>query len=117
MFTSQIIKTIHLVLKHKWYDMIESGEKPEEYRDGTPYWAKRLLGCPTFVAQPARAGLCVFLPIEEGTTVTFHRGYTSTTMTFEVDSLLYGHGLPQWGAPKERGFIIRLGKRLDHGGY
>ena len=26
------MKTLHLVLKHKWYDMIESGEKKEEYR-------------------------------------------------------------------------------------
>ena len=106
------MKTIHLVLKHKWYDMIESGEKPEEYRDGTPYWAKRLLGCPTFVAQPARAGQRVSLPIEEGTTVTFHRGYTSTTMIFEVKFLAYGHGLPRWGAPKEKCFIIGLGNRL-----
>lgn len=28
-----------LVLKGKWYDMIEGGEKREEYRDSTPYWA------------------------------------------------------------------------------
>lgn len=26
------MKTLNLVLKHKWYDMIESGEKKEEYR-------------------------------------------------------------------------------------
>lgn len=31
-------KTLHLVLKRKWWDMIESGEKKEEYRDFTPFY-------------------------------------------------------------------------------
>lgn len=26
-------KTLHLVLKSQWYDMIASGEKKEEYRE------------------------------------------------------------------------------------
>ena len=29
------IKKVHLVLKHQWYDMIESGVKQEEYRNNT----------------------------------------------------------------------------------
>ena len=33
---------LELVLKEKWYRMIESGEKTEEYRDIKPYWTKRL---------------------------------------------------------------------------
>ena len=36
-------KTLHLVLKRKWWDMIASGEKKEEYRDANHYWAIRLL--------------------------------------------------------------------------
>ena len=32
-----------LVLKGRWYRMIESGEKREEYRDLTRYWHERLL--------------------------------------------------------------------------
>lgn len=106
------MKTIHLVLKHKWYDMIESGEKPEEYRDFSEYWTKRLLGCKHVIARPARQSFPMKLPIKKGTTVTFHRGYTKTTMTFEVEYLAYGYGLPQWGAPKELCYIIKLGKRL-----
>lgn len=31
-----------LVLKGKWFDMITSGEKLEEYRELKPYWAKRM---------------------------------------------------------------------------
>ena len=34
-------ETLHLPLKAKWYDMIESGEKTEEYRVTKPYWIKR----------------------------------------------------------------------------
>lgn len=107
--------TIHLVLKHKWYDMIESGEKPEEYRENTPYWRTRLLGSPfsIFYVHPSRRP--VRLPMEEGKTVTFHRGYTNTTMTFDIEFLAFGKGVRKWGAPKGRCFIIRLGKRLDNG--
>ena len=36
-------KTLHLVLKRKWWDMIASGEKMEEYREVCHYWARRLL--------------------------------------------------------------------------
>lgn len=104
--------TIHLVLKHKWYDMIDSGEKLEEYRDATPYWIKRLLGRQELKLMAARLSQRVRLPIKKGTTVTFHRGYTNTTMTYHIEYLAWGHGLPQWGAPKDRCLIIRLGKRL-----
>ena len=37
------VKILHLPQKAKWYIMQESGEKPEEYREITPYWCKRLL--------------------------------------------------------------------------
>lgn len=32
-----------LVVKRKWFDMIASGEKSEEYRLVTPYWEKRII--------------------------------------------------------------------------
>ena len=39
----RVNKTLHLVLKRKWWDMIASGEKKEEYREVCHYWARRLL--------------------------------------------------------------------------
>ena len=36
------MKILHLTLKKKWFDLIASGEKTEEYRECKPYWAKRL---------------------------------------------------------------------------
>jgi hypothetical protein len=34
-----------LTLKKKWFDMIASGEKKEEYREIKMYWWKRLVQC------------------------------------------------------------------------
>ena len=36
-------KTLHLVLKRKWWDMIARGEKKEEYREVCEYWETRIL--------------------------------------------------------------------------
>ena len=33
--------TLHLTLKKKWFDLILSGEKKEEYREIKDYWCKR----------------------------------------------------------------------------
>ena len=35
------MKILNLPLKAKWYKMIESGIKTEEYREIKPYWIKR----------------------------------------------------------------------------
>ena len=37
------MKILHLTIKKKWFDMILSGEKKEEYREIKPYWNRRLL--------------------------------------------------------------------------
>jgi hypothetical protein len=36
------MRILHLTLKKKWFDMILSGEKKEEYREIKNYWATRL---------------------------------------------------------------------------
>lgn len=35
------MKTLHLNLKKKWFDMILSSEKKEEYREIKPFWENR----------------------------------------------------------------------------
>lgn len=37
------MKTLYLTLKKKWFDMIVSGVKKEEYRESKVYWLKRLV--------------------------------------------------------------------------
>ena len=92
------MKALHLVLKHKWYDMIDSGIKTEEYRERTPYWEKRLV----------QAYLNGRIDC-----VTFHRGYTKTTMTFRIEDLDVDYGRTYFGAPKDVVVnIIMLGERI-----
>jgi len=42
-------KTLKLVLKSKWFEMIESGEKPEDYREIKPFYDSRLKNKPEYV--------------------------------------------------------------------
>lgn len=37
------MNTLYLPLKKEWYNMIESGEKKEEYREINNYWKSRLM--------------------------------------------------------------------------
>ena len=37
------MNNLKLPLKKKWFDLTKSGIKPEDYREITPYWCKRLL--------------------------------------------------------------------------
>ena len=86
--------TLFLPLKAKWYDMIESGEKTEEYREFKKYWFKRLAN-------------------KKYKYVRFSYGYTRRTMTFEIEDLGWDIGRPEWGAtPGKVCFVIRLGRRL-----
>lgn len=103
---------LDLSLCYKWYDMIESGEKTEEYREIKDYWLHRL----TYI-------VCIMGEINERDAafrkkykyVRFHRGQGGKqTMLFEFKGLTIGFGNPEWGAPTDkRVFIIRLGKRVD----
>ena len=123
------MKTLHLVLKRKWWDMIASGEKKEEYRNITShnsaqllitgdwiflkqFFAKdkeRMLNAVKSDAQRSLLGIR-WHPYD---VVCFHLGYTNTTMTYEFKSASIGKGNPVWGAPTNRDvFIIKLGKRL-----
>lgn len=96
-----IIKMLHLPLKAKWYNMTESGEKPEEYREITPYWCKRLL-----VYQDTVVDAIAFR--KDYTHVCFRYGYTKRCMVRRIDEITIGFGKTEWGAPADRVvFIIK----------
>lgn len=108
------MKTLHLVLKHTWYDMIASGEKKEEYREIKPYWTKRLTdynNIHKWFKDIAERKFDISIPCRYSY-LCFHRGYTSTTMTFIVKSIGVGKGKPEWGAPDKPVFVIKLGERV-----
>ena len=114
------MKTLHLPLKAQWYEMIESGVKTEEYREIKPYWIKRL--CDNWVGRDrfidCMNNCCInciqtkLYNLYKYNAVKFSYGYTKRTMTFEIESITIGKGNPEWGAPTEEVFIVKLGKRV-----
>lgn len=91
------MKILHLTIKKKWFDMILSGDKTEEYREIKPYWRIRLLN-------------------KKYTHALFRNGYKSDSpkALFELEQICIGEGRLAWGAPKGiEVFILALGKRVD----
>lgn len=78
-----------LPIKKKWFDMILSGEKTDEYRVNTAYWRRRLL----YQAQPSSG---------EGTAwlLALRNGYRSDSpkAIVEIGDITVGAGKPEWGA-------------------
>lgn len=118
-------KTLHLVLKRRWWDMIASGKKKEEYREVCHYWAVRLLDekgnwylkHTTF---PVGIGSCLRwlimqkdISFENFENVCFHLGYTNVTIMFKILSISINVGKSEWGAENNKEyFVIKLGERI-----
>jgi hypothetical protein len=47
------------------------------------------------------------------THVRFRYGYTKKTMLFEIKEICIDYGKPEWGAPDEEVFVIKLGGRIE----
>ena len=92
------MKILDLPLKKKWYEMIERGEKTEDYREYKDYWCKRIIDYDTLRLKPY-------------THVRFRYGYTKRTMLFVLDSITVNVGNPDWGAPQYPVFIIKFHKQ------
>ena len=87
------MKILHFTLMPKWYDMIERGEKLEEYCNNNHYWQERLLS-------------------GEYDAVEFRCIYTQRTMTFRIKEIRLGKGKEKWGSGDDKVFIIELGERI-----
>ena len=55
----------HLILNHKWFDLISTGKKSSEYRDYEKWYQK----------------------LKNVDVIVFHRGYTKTTITKIIQSI------------------------------
>ena len=106
-------KTLHLPLKIEWYNMIESGEKKEEYRQISNHWCKRLIH--DYDEQIEEYGAIIFdeKNIKEFDKIKFSYGYTKKNMVFKCVGISVGYGNEDWGAPGEPVFIIKLGNRIE----
>ena len=84
---------LHLNLKKEWYDMIQSGEKTEEYRDCSSYWNRIFTESGNIKIKGK-----YYHPTD--VTITFSNGYSfdRRQMIKHITSVHTGLGKIQWGA-------------------
>mgnify|MGYP006867955058 CR=1 FL=1 len=83
-----------LPIKKKWFDMIKSGEKKEEYREIKPYYDTRFRGYyyPTTGMQPH---------------ILFRNGYSKNSPTIKCKvCITKGAGKQEWGAEPNKEYYI-----------
>lgn len=107
------MKILHLPLKKEWYDMIERGDKREEYRENTRYWQTRLIDIAIYDDGDEEGKNPAFIFFKDYDAVCFSYGYTRRRMLWECKGIDFGQGRPEWGAPDHETFIIKLGNRLN----
>lgn len=92
-----------MTLKKKWFDMILSGEKKEEYREIKPYWATRF---ENLAYNKSVDDMCI----------RFTNGYGSHRPSLDIELNMFsaGKGKEEWGAINgNEYYILKLGKILE----
>lgn len=88
-----------LPIKRKWFDMIATGEKPEEYRDITPYYDARFSKAPRFL-ENGRPQFYIILR------AGYRRDSPRMAISCWIDT---GEGRPEWGAePGKKYFRLHI---------
>ena len=105
MLPKRSCSVLTLPMKGKWFDMIDSGVKREEYR-GLDYWGSRVFNWfERFENDPLSANLVV----------SFQRGHQKPSMSFLVTDVSFvwtcRHRRIDWGEPKGPHITISLGCR------
>jgi hypothetical protein len=90
-----------LPIKKKWFDMILSGKKKEEYREIKPYYKSRF--AKIFEMHPYS-----YIPTGLDThKIIFRNGYRSDSPSFIATVTLdIGTGKTEWGAEEEKDYYI-----------
>lgn len=86
-----------LPIKKKWFDMIKSGEKKEEYREIKPYYDSRF----KYYLDGWEIGLL---------NIKFRNGYSSKSPTIKCKvTLEKGYGKEEWGAePNKEYYVLKI---------
>ncbi len=98
---------LHLNLKKRWFNMVASGEKQEEYREIKPYWQKY------FVHGLIKIGGICYSPAN--VIICFSLGYSTDRpqMRYKCRGLVVRTGRPEWGAETGKEyFVIQIGERI-----
>lgn len=88
-----------LPIKKKWFDMIKSGEKKEEYREIKPYYASRL---------EKMVGFCESTGM--GYYILLRNGYSKNAPTLKIGGILKkDYGKEEWGAePNKLYYVLKI---------
>lgn len=96
-----------LPIKKKWYDMILSGEKKEEYREIKPYWTKRLMKLVGYEGGWYMRLEFPFSLYNEPLEVVFKNGYAHNAPCFTAKcTLSVKTGKEEWGAEKGKIYYV-----------
>lgn len=120
------MKTLHLTLKKKWFDMILSGEKKEEYREIKRHWIQQFV-TNRFTTQDYKNNGVISLIKDNAEfystqrmvkfdSVTFKNGYAADVPEMEVELLgiSINQGMRSWGAePDTEYFVLSLGNIIS----
>lgn len=104
------MKILNLTLKKKWFDMIASGEKKEEYREVKDYWRTRLSDKHNLID-----GGVAYL-FKSFDAVCFTNGYSknSPKITVKWEGIKKDVGVQKWGAEAQTVYyVIKLGQRIQ----
>ena len=97
-----------LPIKKKWFDMILSGEKKEEYQELKPYYRSRFEHCFDVIEYRGKY-ISTFEenPVRE---IIFRNGYGKDSPSFVAKcTLSVGAGKEEWGAdPGKKYFVLTI---------
>ena len=96
-----------LILKGKWYDMIRSGEKLEEYREIKEYYTARFRNIGLLDEKGK--------PTTTLKSIVFRRGYGKNAPRMVcLCRCFVGRGWPSWGAmPNATYYVLRIYCRTE----
>lgn len=124
------MSTLRLTLKKKWFDMIASGEKKEEYREIKPYWIKRFIwnndsdniSNEQIINQLNNPKTNDYFDTEwveirwDFSRVEFRNGYSKNApkITLRCEGIDVGFAKPEWSDNWQgKVFIIKLGEIIN----
>lgn len=95
-----------LPIKKKWFDMIKSGEKKEEYREIKPYYASRFYG-KAYEYNVKNGFIKEYDKKEE---IILRNGYSSDSPSIKCKVLITkGYGKEKWGAePNKLYYVLKI---------
>ena len=108
MSEKQEVKVLHLPIKKKWFDMILSGEKKEEYRNINEYYVKKFIK-----ETPSGSNQIIWKDFD---VLELRNGYGLHVPTLQVriEGIDVDFGDSNWGAEElTEYFVIYLGEILS----